>query len=203
MSEADKDEYGKTVEKNDVVRENQLTYDDYAALDDGLRYELVDGTLELMSPSPSVTHQLVSFELERKIADSCENDYIIIHAPIDLILSNHEVRQPDLVLIHRSRMHILTQRGIVGAPDLVIEILSPSTLKRDKIGKLSTYARYEIPEYWIVEPVLGILEQYLLQGNRYELVNIFQGEERVTSSKLPCIGFSMKEIKDRIPNIER
>ena len=52
MSEADQDEYGKTVEKNDVVRENQLTYDDYAALDDGLRYELVDGTLELMSPSP-------------------------------------------------------------------------------------------------------------------------------------------------------
>lgn len=185
----------------DILKEEDLTYDDYAAIDDGNYYELVRGKLELMSPSPSVTHQFVSFEMHKRITNSCETDYVVLYAPIDVILSPTEVRQPDLILIRRDRMHILRKRGVVGPPDLVVEILSPSSLKRDKIDKLHTYAEFQIPEYWIVEPELGILEQYILQEGRLELVDIFQQDDLVASPHIPCISFTMKEVVENIPEI--
>lgn len=181
------------------IKEHGLTYDDYAAIDDGNRYELANGQLELMSPAPTVTHQMLSFEIQKFISRSCESDYIILYAPVDVILSATEVRQPDLVLIHRNRIDILRKRGVEGAPDLVVEILSPSSLKRDKIHKLKAYAFYGIPEYWIVDPATGVLEQYILQEDHYELINIFQGIELVTSPNIPCISFTMAEIIAKIP----
>lgn len=195
-------------DKKHVVREQGLTYDDYAALDDGKRYELVDGQLELMSPSPSTIHQLVSFELQKKIDETCRNEYIIFNAPIDLILSTKEVRQPDLVLVHRNRLNIVSRKGIEGVPDLVVEILSPSTLKRDKLDKLKTYAHFHIPEYWIVEPELGSLEQFVLKNDptlkkgEYKLINIYQGDESVTSPNLDCISFTIAEVMEHIPDIQ-
>lgn len=193
----------KANKHKNIVKEQDLTYDNYAAMDDGNRYELVKGQLELMSPSPSVTHQLTSSELQKAIAQSCESDYFILNAPIDVILSPvEEVRQPDLVLIHRSRIDLLSNRGVEGAPDLVVEILSPSSLKRDKIDKLETYARYRIPEYWIVEPSSGMLEQYTLQDNQYTIFNVFQGENTVTSPNLPCVSFTMAAIMRNIPDLE-
>jgi Uma2 family endonuclease len=90
----------------------------------------------------------------------------------------------------------------MGPPDLIVEILSPSTLRRDKVDKLKTYARFNVPEYWIVEPILGILEQYVLQEQRYELENVYQGDETVQSNQLRCVRFSMGEIINNIPHIE-
>jgi len=186
--------------KHDFVKENGLTYNDYAALDDQNRYELASGQLELMSPAPTVTHQLVSFEIQKHFTYHCESDYFILNAPIDVILSPTEVRQPDIVLVNRKRIHILSNRGIEGAPDLVVEILSPSSLKRDKIDKQKVYASYNVPEYWIVEPKLEIIEAYILNEDHYELINIFQNDEQVTSPNIPCISFTMNEIMDNIPN---
>jgi Uma2 family endonuclease len=183
----------------DQLKESGLTYNDYAAIEDGNRYELVAGQLELMSPGPTTIHQLVSAELFKRFSDSCESDYIILPAPIDVILAPTEVRQPDLVVVNRSRMEILSNRGVEGAPDLVVEILSPATLKRDKIDKLKTYAKYGIQEYWIVDPVTGILEQYILSAERYDLINIFQEEEVVTSPHIRCVSFTMAQIMEKIP----
>ncbi|MEC5424977.1 Uma2 family endonuclease [Virgibacillus sp. C22-A2] len=188
--------------KHGISKESNLTYDDYASIDDGNHYELAGGQLELMSPSPSLKHQLVSFEIHKNITRSCESDYIILYAPVDVILSSTEVRQPDIVLVHRDRINILSKRGVEGTPDLVIEILSPSTLKRDKIDKLKSYGHYQIPEYWIVEPQSGILEQYILHENRYELFDIFQENGPVTSPNIPCVSFTMKKIMDKIPDIK-
>ncbi|RYG73217.1 Uma2 family endonuclease [Lentibacillus lipolyticus] len=186
----------------ELIKESNLTYDDYASIDDGNRYELVAGQLELMSPAPSVTHQLISSQMQKHITKSCESDYIILHAPIDVILADNEVRQPDLVLIHRGRMDILRDRGIIGPPDLVAEILSPSTLKRDKIDKLQTYAHFRIPEYWIVEPKAGILEQYSLHDEQYSLMNVFQEDEQITSPSIPCVSFTMSDVMEGIPNLD-
>lgn len=188
--------------KGNLMKESGLTYNDYASIEDGNYYELAGGKLELMSPAPSVNHQLVIYEIQKNIARSCESDYIILFAPVDVILSNTEVRQPDLVLVNRNRLDILSKRGVEGAPDLVVEILSPSTLKRDKIEKLKSYAKSQIPEYWIVEPVSGILEEYILQEGRYELFNIFQNNEQVTSPNISCISFTMSEVMDNIPTIK-
>ncbi|ASN03565.1 Uma2 family endonuclease [Virgibacillus necropolis] len=184
---------------HNIIRENNLTYNDYASIDDGNYYELSGGQLELMSPAPSVTHQFISFEIQKNITQSCESDYIILYAPVDMILSSTEVRQPDLVLINRKRIGIISKRGIEGAPDLVVEILSPSTLKRDKIDKLKTYAIFRIPEYWIVEPDTGVLEQHILHGDQYNLVDIFQKDDLVNSPNIPCISFTMAAVMENIP----
>ncbi|MFS0644031.1 Uma2 family endonuclease [Siminovitchia sp. 179-K 8D1 HS] len=185
----------------DQLKESGLTYNDYAAIDDGNTYELVDGHLELMSPAPTIIHQLVSGELFKKFSQSCESDYIILPAPVDVILAPTEVRQPDLAIVHRNRLDILSQRAVEGAPDLVVEILSPGTLKRDKIDKLRTYAKYGIPEYWIVDPEAGVLEEYVLDKERYELNNIFQEEEMVNSPNIRCISFTMTQIMAKIPRL--
>ncbi|WP_059105361.1 Uma2 family endonuclease [Shouchella shacheensis] len=188
------------LEKN-IIKENNLTYDDYAALDDQKRYELAGGKLELMSPSPSTIHQLVSAELNEAITHSCKPDYFIFCAPIDVIFSSKDVRQPDIALVDRKRVEILTNRGIEGSPDLVVEILSPSSLKRDKIDKLKSYADYSVPEYWIVDPSHGSLEQYVLRDKSYDIINIFQDDETVASPTIACISFTMKRVMDNIPSL--
>jgi Uma2 family endonuclease len=188
--------------KPDRVREQPLTYDDYAAMpDDGNRYELVDGELELMTPAPSSDHQMISSQIERKILQSCEEEYIILHAPLDVILAPIDVRQPDIIMIHRSRIEIIKKRGIQGSPDLVVEILSPSTIRRDRIGKLRTYAQYEIPEFWIVDPFIESLEQYVLKGKEYNLAEVYTGDELVKSNHILCVSFSINEIMSDIPKL--
>jgi Uma2 family endonuclease len=192
----------KSDKKEKVIREQPLTYDDYAALpEDGNRYELVDGVLEMMSPSASVRHQMISSEIQYTLKQSCESEYITLVAPLDVILTAIEVRQPDLVMIHRSRLNIITKRGIEGAPDLVVEILSPSSIKRDKVSKLKSYAQYEIPEYWIVDPSNGVLEQYILQANVYDLTEVYAEDELVRSENITCASFSMKKIMSKIPDL--
>jgi Uma2 family endonuclease len=197
-------EKAKKKRQEDMLRESGLTYDDYAAFDDGNRYELVDGRLELMSPGPMTAHQLMSHELERELYDSCSERFVIMHAPIDLILSKTDVRQPDVVLIRKEKFHdVVAKHGIVGLPDVVIEILSPSTLRRDKRDKLRTYAKYGIPEYWIVDPVSVSLEQYLLvEGNRYELVEVYQGSEPLVSPNAPCGSLKIGELAARMPRFK-
>ena len=135
------------------------------------------------------------------MTQSCESDYFIFYAPIDVILSSTEVRQPDIMLINRNRLDIISNRGIEGAPNLVIEILSPSTLKRDKIDKLEVYARFKIPEYWIVDPNSGVLEQFVLRGERYEPHNIFQQDDLITSPNILCVSFTMNMIMENIPDL--
>jgi len=188
----------KKDDQKDLIKEEGLTYDDYAKLpEEGPRYELVDGKLELMSPAPTSDHQLISNNLVSVMNDSCRHDYLILDAPIDLILAKNQVRQPDIVMIHRSRHHIITRRGIEGAPDLIVEILSPSTALNDKREKRQTYARFGISEYWIVDPIHRTLEQYLLnEGNqRYELHNIYGSEEEtITSPTVTCLAISVNEL---------
>ncbi|ANE45836.1 hypothetical protein SY83_05435 [Paenibacillus swuensis] len=179
---------------NDRTREQHADYEVYASMEDGNRYELVDGMLELMSPGPNLLHQVISFQIQKRIADTCEQEYIILDAPFDLILSPTEVRQPDLAIIHRSRFHILSKRGVEGPPDVVVEILSPSTLKRDKIHKSRTYAAFGIAEYWIVDPLSGSLEQYELKDGLYQLNNVFIGDEPVQSTSMPCLSFTMAAV---------
>lgn len=179
-----------------------MTYDDYASLpDDGSRYELVDGVLEMMSPSASAKHQMISFRIQSKITQTCDDDYFILNAPLDIILSPTEVRQPDLVMIHRSRLNIIKKRGIEGAPDLVVEILSPSSIRRDKVGKLKSYAKYAIPEYWIVDPTNESLEQYVLEEDRYDLIEVYTEDEQVRSDHMQCVSFTMNVIMSKIPDL--
>ncbi|QTH41094.1 Uma2 family endonuclease [Cohnella sp. LGH] len=188
----------KTYEE--LVKESPVTYEMYANMeDDGNRYEISDGVLELMSPSPTPLHQLLSGQIMLKLNASCRNEFIIVTAPLDVILSDTEVRQPDLMMTHLSRTHIISNRGINGAPDLVVEITSKHSLKRDKLTKRNVYAKYGVREYWIVDPSNFTLEQYELLDDYYELVDVYSGEETIRSRTAPCVSFSMDELVSSLP----
>ncbi|HEY0829449.1 MAG TPA: Uma2 family endonuclease [Bacilli bacterium] len=124
--------------------------------------------------SPTPTHQMASNEIQFTLNESCRSEYIIFSAPIDVILSDTEVRQPDLVMVHRSRMSVLTKKAIKGPPDLVVEIISAWSCRRDKVEKLKTYARYSVPEYWIIDYSNWTLEQYILTGKTMSLLKFMQ-----------------------------
>ncbi|XID92374.1 Uma2 family endonuclease [Paenibacillaceae bacterium WGS1546] len=188
----------KTYEE--LVKESPVTYEMYANMvDDGKRYELADGVLELMSPSPGFIHQSICHEMQMILNTSCRNDFIIVASPIDVILSDTEFRQPDIVMIHRSRISIIGKRGINGAPDLVVEITSEHSRRLDKVKKRSVYAKYQVPEYWIVDPSNFTLEQYLLNEDRYELTDVYAEDETIRSRTAPCVSFSMDELVRSLP----
>jgi len=148
----------------------KLTYADYVTLpDDRRRYEILDGELAV-SPSPTSRHQLVSHNL-----DVALSNWVRAHglgrmwaAPLDLILADTVVTQPDLIYVSKSRSAIVSRRGLDAAPDLVIEILSDSTAARDRGVKMRIYARHGIPRYWIVDPDARTLEVYSLRDGAYE-----------------------------------
>lgn len=196
-----KDRKGK--ENPPGARETPLTYEDYAQTpDDGQRYELVDGQLEWMT-APGRTHQIVSRRLVNLLSRDCESQYEIVCAPVDVVLSATEVRQPDLVMIDLRRLTIYKERGnIVEPPDLVVEILSPSTRKQDKIVKHQAYAKFGVPEYWIVNPDDGTLEQHRLgPSNSYVLADIYADDEAVASDLLSCVSFTMNDVMERVRNL--
>jgi Uma2 family endonuclease len=168
-----------------------FTYDDYKTLTASTdqRYELIDGDL-YMAPSPTVTHQVVSmnlvFLLEQHMrATRCGR---VLHAPLDIVLGEGEERsvvQPDILFISNERAGIVTEEEIVGAPDMIAEILSPGTAKRDVGLKKALYARSGVCEYWIVDPKLESIEVLSLGSRGYEEPAVYELEGRLVSAAVP------------------
>jgi len=131
-----------------------LTYGDYAALpDDGRRYELHRGELSL-TPAPGTRHQRTVVAFTLRLAEYVRSRQIgeVLVAPTDCILSDTTVVQPDLLYVATDRQSIVSERGIEGAPTLVVEILSPATERVDRERKLALYAEHGVPYYWIADP---------------------------------------------------
>jgi Uma2 family endonuclease len=148
-----------------------LTYADYAAMpEDGRRYELWDGELSVM-PAPGTKHQGFLRDLLVILYGHVKQGGLglLFPAPVDCILSDTTVLQPDIVFVETSRKAIVTERGIEGAPTLVVEILSPSTARTDRTVKTGLYARHGVPWYWIVDPEARTIEALALRGGAYEL----------------------------------
>ncbi len=137
-----------------------LTYEDYLALpNDGKRYEIMQGDLYL-SPSPVPRHQIVHanmFDAFRAYAKAAGWG-IILSAPLDVLLSETNVVEPDIIGIASARKAIIKDKNIEGAPDLIVEIISESTRRNDKVLKLKLYAEFGVKEYWIVDPVIDTVE---------------------------------------------
>lgn len=181
--------------KKPLIKESGWTIEDYHELpEDGNQYEIISGYLDL-KPSPTTTHQRISQQILRTLIYSCENEYIIMHAPVDVILSDNETRQPDIMMIHPNREKIIEENAIVGPPDLVIEILSPNSAKRDRIMKKESYAHFGVPEYWIADPNNQVIEQYVIktEGQPYILANVFESKDTVSSDRLPCVSFVVND----------
>ena len=177
--------------KNDLIRETAeerlYTFADYLKWNDGKRYELIDGQVYILAPAPSPEHQRISGELYRQISNYLlDKDCQVFAAPFDVRLPEGEERdeeiltivQPDiLVVCDKSK---LDQRGLKGAPDMVIEIVSPSTAGRDRGLKRDLYERNGVREYWLVDYSNKTIEVYLLnKGNSYGKPVVYSAEEKV------------------------
>jgi Uma2 family endonuclease len=158
------------MEKNSKSR---WEYAAYAAIPpDGKRHEIIDGD-HFVNPAPNLYHQEVSRHIQFQLYSQIElaGSGKVINAPVDLQLSNHDIVQPDLVVVTRERKQIMTPTKIKGVPDLVVEILSPSNPDHDLKTKRKLYEDAAIPEYWIVLPdEHQILQLVLLEGRYTESI---------------------------------
>ena len=134
----------------------KLTYDDLMLFpDDGKRHEIIDG-VHYVTPSPNTKHQVVAGNLHLALGSYLKAQPIgvVFFAPFDVLFSQFDVVEPDLLYISRARRDVLTDKNVQGAPDLVVEILSPGTRKRDTTLKGTLYERGGVQEYWVVDPRL-------------------------------------------------
>jgi Uma2 family endonuclease len=146
-----------------------LTYEDYRLLpEDGKRYELMEGEL-FVSPAPSTRHQTVSRHLLFALMEALEKPGLaqVFNAPTDLLLSPTTVVQPDLIVIGTGRASIITARAVEGVPEIVVEILSPTSLDRDQHIKRRIYQQFAIAEYWVVDPEHGMMVVHRLDEGTY------------------------------------
>jgi len=168
-----------------------LTYKDYEALPaDGRRYEIHEGELSV-TPAPSPRHQRIIGKLY-KVLDQHVNARglgEILFAPLDVILGETTVVQPDLVYPDTTRLSLVSGRGIEGPPTLVVEILSPATTIIDRSTKRQLYARHGVPYYWIVDPEARTTEAYTLAEGSYQLSARAAGPEAVSLPPFPDLAF--------------
>ncbi len=176
----------------------KFTYEDFQLFpDDGKRHEIIDGE-HYVTPSPITKHQRVSANLFR-ILDSFVHERrlgSLFTAPLDVVFSELDVVEPDLLYIAKERSSIITEKNIQGAPDLLIEILSEGTRKTDEIVKRKLYERFGVHEYWIVDPVLDSVKVYRLVENVYERVAELTAEkaETLATPLLPGLTIPLPEV---------
>ena len=176
-----------------------LTYEDYARTPDDERWELLDGEL-VMVPSPNMPHQATQVKLGSRLNNFVEQGGLghVFFAPTDVVLSYNNVVQPDLLFVSREREHIITRANIQGAPDLAVEIRSPSTAERDLTVKRRLYAEHGVKEYWLVDPDAMTVTVLLLGESDFEEVNTYSQGQTLTSSTLEGFRASLDEIFRRL-----
>jgi Uma2 family endonuclease len=143
------------------------SYAEFARLpDDGKRYEVIDGEL-YVTPSPNPVHTRIAFNLAQLLEAFAAKHQLgwVVPAPVDVLLGEDDYVQPDVVFLRRERGAKVTERGIEVPPDLVVEVLSPSTAFRDRGLKRERYARFGVPEYWIIDPAARRVEVYHLASD--------------------------------------
>jgi len=176
-----------------------LTKEDYRLLpESGPRYQLIEGEL-YMSPAPSRYHQVISRNIQFLLMKHLEGHPLgeLYNAPFDVYLSENDVFQPDLVFVKRENFGVLTDAGIEGTPDFVVEILSPSNAYLDKKAKLRVYARTGVKELWIVDPETRILQVYDLQSDSQQPAATYGEGDTFTSAHFPGLAIRGAEIFKR------
>ncbi len=168
-------------------KQGEWTYNTYATLpDNGQRYEIVNGVL-VMAPSPDGPHQDAALRIAH---------YLLVHvefaglgkvriSPSDVELSPDNVYQPDVFVVLKAHLDRVYTKRVVGSPDLVVEIASPSTAVYDRLTKYETYARFGVPEYWIAKDDVRTIEVLVLENGKYRSLGIFSGQETLPSRIVP------------------
>jgi len=177
----------------------KLTYDDFVQFpDDGLRHELIDGE-HYVTPSPNTKHQSVSINLTVLIGSWLERNPIgrLFHAPFDVVFSTYDVVEPDLLYLSNERASdALTPLHVRGVPELVVEIGSPGTRRRDETIKGRLYDRTGVSEYWIVDPEIDTIRVYRREAKTFARVVELSAEARdvLTTSLLPGLEIPLSRV---------
>ncbi len=185
------------------------TYADYLQWPEDVRYELIDGVAYLMSPGPDLAHQDVAgeiyYQLRQALGDSPCRAYI---APLDVRLPKGGERdelvdtvvQPDVMVV--CQLERLDRRGVRGAPDFVVEVLSPSTSSHDQVRKLGIYERAGVREYWLVHPTDRVLSVYRLGDNGFGKADVQELAGATAVGVLPGVSITWDALLARLPPLE-
>ena len=178
-------------------QQGQWTYADYARLpDNGFRYEVIRGEL-YMSPAPSTRHQAVVTTLVLELYHFVRQHKLgkVFTSPIDVVISELATPvQPDLIFISLERLDIVKKQVVEGAPDLVVEVLSPGTVQYDRQTKFYAYAEAGVTEYWLVDPDTCAIDIYVLRGQAYALLGTFGPDDQTQSEVLSDFTVAVSDI---------
>ena len=164
----------------------RFNYDDYLQLPEDKRYEILDGELYVV-PAPNIRHQRLLFRIADKLLHHTQEKKLgeVLLAPCDVILTDENIVQPDILFVSNERLGIIGEANISAPPDLVIEILSPSTRNKDLQIKRKVYAGFGVREYWIVDPDEETVEVLVWSEQGYTSAGILGCSERMLSPVLP------------------
>jgi Uma2 family endonuclease len=176
----------------------KFTYEDLLNFqDDGKRHEIIDGE-HFVTPSPNTKHQAVSTNLAAILWTYLQEHPIgaVFAAPLDVVFSDFDVVEPDILYISRERAGVLTEQHVRGAPDLVVEILSPGTRKTDEATKRRLYERFDVTEYWVVDPELDAIKIYRRVNGAFARVAELGAEagDTLTTPLLPGFAVSLAAV---------
>ena len=174
----------------------KFTYEDYRTAPPDKRYELLDGDL-LLTPAPNLKHQRLQFRLGMRLAEFIEERGLgeLFFAPCDVVLSDTDVVQPDLLFVSRERRGLLSGGdNVQGAPDLVVEILSPATADRDLGYKPALYAKHGVKEYWLVDPAAETVSILLPRGGELATAHTLGRNQMLRSPLLAGFELALDDV---------
>jgi Uma2 family endonuclease len=180
-----------------LLEERLYTYADLLELDveEGDYYELINGELVKRS-GPLLAHQTAQFNLTLQLGTYVTQRGlgIMLQAPFDIRFDDNNVVQPDLFFVLSARSAIITSICVEGAPDLIVEIISPSSVLRDRRDKFRLYEKFGVREYWLVEPASHVVEVYRLVDGVYDLVQAGTDGDFITSEVLTGFALDVQSV---------
>ena len=158
------------------------------------RFEIIGGIRYDFLASPKYVHQKISTNFYLAFYNCCANDGEILLAPMDVHLDEDNIVQPDVIYIAKENLGIIRDGYVFGAPNLLVEILSDSTGKRDKTIKKTLYEQFGIQEYWLADPMYRTLDQFVLTDGKFRLAATLTEADRVVSPCIPCLDIDLSGI---------
>jgi Uma2 family endonuclease len=173
----------------------RFNYSDYLQLPEDKRYEILDGELYVVA-APNTRHQRISMRLQVALFQHVEERGlgIVLDAPYDVILSDENIVQPDILYVRKQRAGIIGELNAQGAPDVVVEILSPGTRSKDLGIKQKVYAGFGVQEYWVVDPDAETVEVLVWTEQGYETAGLRHKTDCLSSPLLPDLNLHLNRL---------
>jgi len=185
------------------TEQQSFSYQDYINWPNEERWEIIYGEAFSMSPAPTPVHQEIVGQLFKKLSELSNKKCKILMAPVDVLLPRTDEKdeqintivQPDLLVV--CDQNKIKEKNIKGAPDFIVEVLSPATAKRDEGIKRDLYQASGVKEYWLVHPTDQTINQYSLTDNIYHKPQVYGADDTIYSSCIPDMSLDLAEIFNR------